>query len=83
MIIVFRAAIPAGDRLVGMESAARFGFTSVGQGITVNNLLLADTNRVPKPINCVMAGNQPLKISKTEIEVNAPNIRFKTVMRRG
>lgn len=44
---------------------------------------ITDTDRIPLPINCVMAGNQPLKVGKTVIEVNMPDVRSKTMVSTG
>ncbi len=36
---------------------------------------ITDTTRIQKPVNCVMMGNQPLKVAMTEIDSRQPQWR--------
>lgn len=43
--------------------------------------LVTGTNVIQLPINCVLAGNQPLELSRTEIEWNDADIKTRILVK--
>lgn len=62
--------------MLGNSALAQLGIAQFPPGVFGSSIVNLST--LTLPINCVMAGNQPLKVDRTEIDARPANFKLTT-----